>query len=876
MAVAAPPPSEGPKLTKPPELVTFVEAEFPPSEREAGRSATVTLRLHIDAEGVVQTADIVDSAGEAFDAAARAAVLAFRFTPAEIDGKPAPIQIVYRYAFTFTPEVIVPTTATLTGHVIRRGTSEALPGVAVELRPPGTDPPRVVTTDADGRFTFEEVPIGDVGISLSGERLTSVSTTETLEPGQVLEVSYEVSLQPIASPDEPVDDFEILVVAPPMRRAVLSTSMKAEEARQVPGTSGDVVRVVENLPGVARSTAGTGQLVVWGASPQDTRVYIDGVPIPRLYHEGGFRSVVYPWFVSNIELVPGGQGAPWGRGLGGMVSVTTRSRGDEKLSSRPTGAGVSGRVQADIIDASLALATPLGKRKKVGLAFALRGSYLQLWADAIRPTASKALIPIPNYGDGQIRLRYQPSSRDHIDVVALASLDRFSRGVPHPDPALAIQDERSLDFVRVYARYEHDDGHGAKTTTTPFFGFSRAAQSTSFGPTTTTLRGDVWLAGLRINHSRNLRKWVTLDLGVDAELDVTESERVGSLGLPPREGDVRVFGQPPPDQISGDTWTVTRIGIAPYVDAVFITPGGKLSVTPGLRIDPNVRAVSRRNPPAANTPSAGLFEYNFAFEPRLAVVVRPIERLQLRAATGLYRQQPAAEDLSAAFGNPTLPTARALHTVLGAAVNIVETLSLELTGFYTQSNRLAMRNLDDAPLQAEALEPLGYGRAYGVQTLLRLDLFKGFFGWVAYTLMRAERRNDEGAWRLFDFDQTHVLTAVLAYATKRRFEVSARFRYASGFPRSPVVGSYLDATDNRYQPIFGDQNSIRIPDFVQLDLRVAKVFTIRKTTLEVFLEVLNLWNRSNAEEIIYSPDFQERGYIRGFPILPVLGVQWDF
>ena len=33
------------------------------------------------------------------------------------------------------------------------------------------------------------------------------------------------------------------------------------------------------------------------------------------------------------------------------------------------------------------------------------------------------------------------------------------------------------------------------------------------------------------------------------------------------------------------------------------------------------------------------------------------------------------------------------------------------------------------------------------------------FGWVAYTIMRSERRNDDASdWRLFDYDQTHILT----------------------------------------------------------------------------------------------------------------------
>ena len=96
---------------------------------------------------------------------------------------------------------------------------------------------------------------------------------------------------------------------------MVSTEVQAEQATRVPGTQGDVLKVVENLPGVARSAAGAGTLVVWGSAPQDTRVYVDGVHVPRLYHDGGYRSIVSSDFVRSVELVPDGYGPPYGRGL---------------------------------------------------------------------------------------------------------------------------------------------------------------------------------------------------------------------------------------------------------------------------------------------------------------------------------------------------------------------------------------------------------------------------------------------------------------------------------------------------------------------------------------------------------------------------------
>src|SRR5690606_29674037 len=114
-----------------------------------------------------------------------------------------------------------------------------------------------------------------------------------------------------------------------------------------------VVRVVENLPGVARSAVGSGQLVVWGAGPEDTRTYVDGVPIPRLYHEGGLRSTVHSGVVTSVELVPGGYGAAYGRGLGGIVRIDTHT---------PDRRGVHGSLAADVFDASAMLGAGIGAR----------------------------------------------------------------------------------------------------------------------------------------------------------------------------------------------------------------------------------------------------------------------------------------------------------------------------------------------------------------------------------------------------------------------------------------------------------------------------------------------------------------------------------
>ena len=131
------------------------------------------------------------------------------------------------------------------------------------------------------------------------------------------------------------------------------------------------------------------------------------------------------------------------------------------------------------------------------------------------------------------------------------------------------------------------------------------------------------------------------------------------------------------------------------------------------------------------------------------------------------------------------------------------------------------------------------------------------------------------SYRLLDQDQTHLLTAV-GNATLRGLVLGVRFRLATGMPRAPVIGSYLDTTTGQYQPIFGPQNSIRLPVFYALDLRIEKHFRRHSVDVVPYLEVLNLTNHANVEEFAYDELFASRSNITGLPILAVGGLAIRF
>jgi len=154
--------------------------------------------------------------------------------------------------------------------------------------------------------------------------------------------------------------------------------------------------------------------------------------------------------------------------------------------------------------------------------------------------------------------------------------------------------------------------------------------------------------------------------------------------------------------------------------------------------------------------------------------------------------------------------------------------------------------------------------------LLRHRPGSRFFGWLSYTLMRSERRDAPSEpWRLFQFDQTHILTLVGSLRLGRGWEVGVRFRYVTGDPYTARIGSTFNADSNRFQPVLGPVNGARLPAFNQLDVRVDKTWTLRHgITLDLYLDVQNIYNQANVEGISYSYDSRQTAYTTGFRSCP--------
>jgi TonB family protein len=781
------------QLTKLPKLTTFVEAEYPPEKKEAGVEASVVLTIEIAATGTVTSVTVAQSAAPDFDAAAVAAARQFVFSPAEVDDKPAPSKITYRYSFVLHPAAAPP--------------------------PPPVPVP---------------VPVPESPLPLP-----------TPPPG----------------PTAPTETIEIL--GPPRpRRETHQTTIRADQARKIAGTQGDVLKVVQNLPGVSRPPVASGQIVVWGSAPRDTRIYVDGVDLPALYHGSGLRSVINSDLVSSIDLVPGAFGAEYGRGLGGLVRVETRA----------LPRGTHGYVGADTLDGSALVSTELSSRARIAIAAR------QSWLDRVLAATSAPdfgdFFPIPRYRDGQLKATLDLRKREAVDAVLLGATDDLTRTVASPDPASKRSESNHTGFWRAYLRYTNVSENGDTAIVTPFFGHDASELVQRFGPTPARLDIGSTRYGVRAALRSRLGKLVSFTAGLDALGTDSKLTREGSLTLPPREGDVAVFGQPPGDEYATDTWRTNIVDVAPHVHADVKL--GPVTVTPGVRVDAFLIEGDRKTPRVGLTPGIGFSRLEMAVAPRLAARWEVAPRLALNAAYGTYTQAPEPEDLSPVFGTPDLALSRATHVTVGESLRITPSLSADVVAFQKTMKDLVVRSRLTNPVLARALTQNGEGRSYGVQFLLRQELWSGFFGWVSYAISRSERRYEgDESWRAFDFDQPHVLS-IVASQEIGRWSFGARFRYASGNPRTPVIGSTYDARSDRYDPVFGAQNSIRIPAFWQLDLRVDRSFELGKgIRMLLFADLQNVTNRENAEEIVYSASFRKRSTISGLPALAVVGARLE-
>ncbi len=736
-----------PKLTKPPKLVKFVEAPYLESEKAAGKQASVVLQIAISATGTVSDARVIESAGPAFDQAALEAVRAFVFEPAEIDNKPAPIRINYRYQFVFTEEL--PTTGVLAGVVRERGTQKPLPGVNVAL-----DDGRIVTTDAEGASSSKRwsrapapCPLGSAAQDAEDGR---DGRSRQARRSRVRDRLRASSSRRRGGRGRRSRDRGRGAGAREAECLDQGRRLASEEGRRHPGRRAEDRREHARRR-ARRRRLGPGSRLGRGPGRHSR--------LRRRRARAAALSLRRPALGGQLDIVRLGRAHP------GWLRRGLRARARRPHHRRADGAqrkALHGSIGVDLLDASASASAPLSETTSFSIA--ARKSHLDWALDGLTDEDVDEFFPLPRYYDAQARLRHQLAPAASIELGGLLSSDEVTRSTASADPADRKSETEELYFDRLWLRYVSRTPKGDEIRVTPWVGRENGRIQARFGSTPTELEVRSTNFGLRASHRGRVSEYLTTTAGFDFEATSSSLHRTGSLSTPPREGDARIFGQPPSDQVNTNDWKTLQASAAPYVEADFELFDHQVHVIPGLRVGPFFASTDQRVPTDGETPAVGAHTGEVAFEPRLALRYEPNSQVAFKAAWGRYYQQTQPEELSPVFGNPLLGLMQATHWLAGASVELTKSLSAETTAFYSKSDDLPVRNPNPNPTLAEALVQDGKGRAYGAQFLVRRELADRFFGWVAYTILRSERQDaPDTAYRLFDFDQTHVLTALASY-----------------------------------------------------------------------------------------------------------------
>lgn len=863
LAQDAPPPTAGgapteeelPPIVKAPAVVTYVEAAYPPEAKAAGIEGTVGLALTIDETGAVTAAEVIRPAGNGFDEAALAAARAMTFSPAEDPSGPVAVVIEFNYGFVLdvttredaVPEAPTPETpaaeapVNLDGTLLEMGTRRPLAGLPVHLEPQGLD----TLSDAEGHYAFRGVPAGPVSVVVNYPGYDRVAQAVEVVGDQL--TSVKIWLR-----NQNYDDGVVMGVYRKETVEVTRREISMAEIRRVPGTFGDPIRVIQSLPGAARAPFGTGLLIIRGSNPEDSGVYVDGIRIPYIYHLGGFESVINPDLVAGVDYLPGGFGVAYGRSTGGVVDVTTSEEFPERKKLT---------WSTDVLDSGIMMQGRFGKKGQHGIGIAARRSYI----DALLPifVADTGFVVKPVWYDFQAKYAAL-GGKDHFSVMVFGFRDDLIASSPDgnaqgTDTSTQGDLGTSYSTYRILAKWEHPFSDTLKLKLVPAFGNDWA--SLTVGDQWRVVQSQ-WLAEIRAELPWTPNEHLTVTPGLDFLGGVSPF----SISLPfdPAQfAETDPLAEREPYTVEDTQW---GWGPDPYVAVTWrpLSDPEKLVLTPGARL-------TLVSIPGELT--------TLGFDPRIGAKFALGPTSRVKGGLGLYHQPPQPFESYTPDDTPVnLQQEQALAATLGWEQDVGPAIHGELEVFYKKLDQLIVGNPNFGSLDDAFFVNEGIGRAYGLEFILRHDPVGRLFGWVSYTLSRSERKDgpDED-WYLFDFDQTHIFSAVAGYKLPYDFEISAKGQYVTGNPTTPYSFGVYDVDQDYYEGFStGAYNSERLPPYWAVSARFDKLFTFRSFQLDLYVDLLNVVNGENPEFEVYNYDYTEKRYISGIPFIPGPGFELKF
>jgi len=732
----------------------------------------------------------------------------------------------------------------LSGRILEKGSRAPLPGADMvleetagkssnlpELSPTPDPPARSFSPNLDVKGFYQlELPEGTYRLRVRADGYKPIDQGG-VEVHHDLRKDFYLEREGFNLP-------EVLVSAEKTSKAQVSReTLSKEELASVPGTGGDVLRALQALPGVNVAGDFSDALLIRGAGPLDNLYLLDGIPLIFPFHFGGLLSTLNSDLIQKVDFSAGGFGPSHGSYYGGLIEVAQRA---------PRGDRWGGRVEVTPIFSEASWEGPLAQ----GLSLSLSGrrSYLEVLGGLL-----DQFDPVPAFYDYQSKLSWNASSQTRVDFQSFGSSDnlglKFKSGFTLAPNVIGSSGNllyhNGFDSQGVHVRWV---GPGSDS-------LSDTAYHTTFSMGVSLTQG---FFNLTSEDFGNRFDWVH-DFDGESQIQLGW-EYVHGL----RGGDLRLdllSGQDDLDPFNflvepmkSSRFTAVSDNLGFYLDQKFQTPDHRLGFSLGGRWD--FQSYNHMGDPS----------------PRFSLDYHFSEDTLLKASYGFYTQTPFQGLYSApGYGNPQLTSEMAASAVLGLEQKIGRAFSLRLEGYQKNLSRV----IEVDPYVNYNNQ--GTGTSRGVELFLRAFPTDRFFGWISYSLSDSQRRNSPDApVHPYIYDQPQVVTLVASAKITSGWDAGIKWHYASGLPFTPIIGSVYDVLNQYYRPIYGLENSARMPDYLRLDFSTSFKTVYDTWQWRIYLEVWNVTNHDNVLTYTYNNDLSQSQSVGEFPLLPYLGFEAIF
>lgn len=730
-----------------------------------------------------------------------------------------------------------------------REANTKLPLVAANIILLGTD--LGAATDENGNFFVRNVPSNTYQIraSIIGYR-SQIKTDIIVQPGKVTQVDFELTA-------ETIQLNNVVVRADYFSRNILQPnsikSFSYEEIRRSPGGFEDVVRALSILPGVAQADAGRNDLIVRGGAPSENLYVVDGLEIPNINHfgtqgaTGGPLSYINLDFVRETSFSTGGFSVMYGDKLSSVLSIDLRQGRNDR---------VGGKATISATQFGLNLEGP-ALTENSNFIFSARRSYL----DFIFKAAGFAFVP--EYYDVLSKYEYKIDNKNSLSFLFVSAFDnvRFFNDTP----------EKRFDNSRILGSDQTQYATGLSYRRLFSNGFMNISLSRNFTDFN-SIQSDTLLNPIFKNISREEENNFKLDVVHKFSPTVEMNFGLSSKFI---EFDSDILF---PFFVTsfGDTLSINSLNQsqnffkgASYINFNFLF-FNRLITNVGVRFDYF---------DALNT--------KYYLSPRFSLSYPLTSVTNLNFSTGIFHQTPSYIWLIADNSNRDLKSIKVNQYIFGFDHQLNYDALLKVEGFIKDYSNyptskirpyLVLANTgagfsgSDDNYSSFGLEPLvssGFGISRGIELSVQKKLSDTpYYGIFSFTYAKTDFTSLDGIKRDGAYDQNWIINLSGGYKISKHWEVSAKFRFASGRPYTPFQtnGTQLVA----------DYNSRRLKSAHSLDLRVDRRWNFQGWSLITYLDIQNIYNQKNLSGIRWDRQKNQVDESSSIGILPSIGISAEF